>query len=98
MDANRPAAVITIDPAVRGGRPCIDGTGLRVSDIVIAQPFHQQSPDEIAAGFGVPLADVAAALAYYAEHRSAIDADIREQIATTNRLRAQWLASGGKPL
>ena len=72
--------LIVSKPTVRGGRPCIAGTGFRVTDVVMAQRFHNMTPDEIATGYAVPLAGVHAALAYYYEHRDEIDADIREQI------------------
>ena len=73
--------LITSDPKVRGGRPCIAGTGLRVLDIAAAKIFHDQTPDDIAAAYAIPLAQVYAALAYYYEHKDEIDADMREQIA-----------------
>lgn len=63
---------IVSDPAIRGGRPVIRGTGLRVSDVAAQAVFHGRPPDEIAAGFGVPLADVYAALSYYYDHQDEI--------------------------
>jgi uncharacterized protein (DUF433 family) len=73
--------LIVSNPKVRGGRPCIVGTGFRVTDVVIAERFHHMTPDEIASGYDVPLAGVHAAFAYYYEHRQEIDEDIRQQIA-----------------
>ena len=98
MDTVLNIALITTNPSIRGGRPCISGTGLRVIDVVMAHLFHQQGPDEIAASFGVSLAGVYAALAYYFEHKLAIDEDIRAQVALTHELRAHWIADGGTPL
>lgn len=98
MDTVLSIDLITTNPNVRGGRPCIRGTGLRVSDVVVAHLFHNQSPDELAAGFGVPLAGVYAALSYYFEHKSEIDEDIRDQIARTKEARDRWIADGGTPL
>ncbi|MDZ4767004.1 MAG: DUF433 domain-containing protein [Chloroflexota bacterium] len=89
---------IVSDPNVRSGRPCIVGRGLRVTDVVMAHLFHDQNADEIAVGFGVPLASVYAALAYYYDHKLELDADIREQIETARRLKAEWIASGGTPI
>ena len=40
--------LITTNPDVRGGRPCIAGTGLRVTDVVMATIFHEPSPRGIA--------------------------------------------------
>ena len=57
--------LITSDPAVRRGRPCVAGTGIRVMDIAAAMLFHDQTPDQIAAAYELSLAQVYAALAYY---------------------------------
>ncbi len=90
--------LIVANPQVRGGRPCVVGTGLRVSDIALAHLLHQQSPDEIAAGYGIAVAGVYAALAYYYEHKGAIDEDLRQQIATARALKDRWLSDGGTAL
>ncbi len=68
------------DPEVRGGRPCIVGTGLRVIDIIMSMQFGNRTPDEIALDYDISLAQVHAALAYYYENKAEIDADIREDI------------------
>lgn len=83
----------TSDPNVRGGRPCIAGTGLRVVDIVAAKIFHDQSPDDIAAPYAIPLAHVYAVLAYYYEHKADIDEDIRELVAQARDLKTTGDAS-----
>ncbi len=85
--------LISSNPKVRGGRPCVAGTGLRVTDIVMASLFHNQTPDEIAVGYGVSLAQVHAALAYYYEHKAQIDEDIRAQIARARELKEQPVGS-----
>lgn len=90
--------LITTNPQVRGGRPCIIGTSLRVSDIVIAHLFHDQTPDQIAAAYSVSLSAVYAALSYYYENKAEIDADIRQQIETARKLKENWIADGGSPL
>lgn len=79
--------LITSDPTVRAGRPCLVGTGIRVTDIVIAQLFHRRTADEIAADYEIPLAQVYAALAYYYEHKDTLDADLRQQLATARTLK-----------
>ncbi|MYE27428.1 MAG: DUF433 domain-containing protein [Chloroflexi bacterium] len=68
------------NPDVRGGRPCIVGTGLRVIDIVMAMEFGQRSPAQMAEDYQVSLAQVHTALAYYYEHKDEIDEDIREYV------------------
>jgi uncharacterized protein (DUF433 family) len=73
--------LIASDPAVRGGRPCIAGTGIRVMDLAAAKVFHYQTPDDLATAYDLSLAQVYAALAYYYDHKAEIDTDIREQSA-----------------
>lgn len=98
MDTVLSINLIVTNPTVRGGRPCIAGTGLRVTDVVIAHLFHDQSADEIAAAYGVPLAAVYAALAFYYEHKTDLDADIRHQLETARKLREEFIANGGTSL
>ena len=82
-------------PDVRGGRPCIIGTGLRVTDIVVAMRYHERTPNQIAEGFQVSLAGVYAALAYYNLHKDDIDADIDQQIKKARELRDKGVGSHG---
>lgn len=81
--------LIAADPAIRNGRPCIAGTGLRVTDLVMAHLFHGRTPDEIAADYDLALSQVYAALAYYYEHKEDLDTDIRDQISVARRLKEQ---------
>jgi uncharacterized protein (DUF433 family) len=90
--------LIVSNPEVRGGRPCLAGTGVRVADVVMAQVFHRQTPDEIAVGYGVSLAAVHAALAYYYEHQAEVDEDIRQQIARARELKAAALGNEPRSL
>lgn len=87
--------LIASDPEVCGGRPCIAGMGVRVTDIVTAMLFHNRTPGEIAADYAVSLASVHAALAYYYEHKTEIDDDLRQQIKIARELKEQRL--GSKP-
>jgi uncharacterized protein (DUF433 family) len=75
------ARVLTIesivsDPQVRGGRPVIAGTTLRVSDVALASRADL-SPEAIAERYGLDPGQVHAALAYYHLHRAEIDAEIQ---------------------
>ena len=72
--------LITKNPTVRGGRPCVAGTGLRVTDLVMAHLFHKRTPDEVAADYAISLAQVYASLAYYYQHKTELDEDIQQQI------------------
>lgn len=98
MDTILSINLIVSNPDVRGGRPCLAGTGLRVTDIVIASIMRLQSPDEIAFGFDITLAQVYAAMAYYYEHQAELDADMRQQVATAQILKERHIANGGRSI
>lgn len=69
---------ITRKRGVRGGRPCIEGTGIRVTDIVTALQL-EYSCDEIAADFDLSLVQVNSAVRYYERNKSEIEADMKQQ-------------------
>ncbi|MDQ7028128.1 MAG: DUF433 domain-containing protein [Anaerolineae bacterium] len=93
MDTIQAINLIITNPNIRGGRPCIAGTGLRVTDIVMATIFHHQTPSEIASDYEVTMAQVHAALAYYYQHKVDIDVDIREQIIEAREYKEKRLGS-----
>ena len=70
-------SLISRRPEIRGGRPCIAGTGVSVRRIA---QWHNmgQIPEEIVETFGghLSLAQVHAALAYYYANQEEIDADL----------------------
>jgi uncharacterized protein (DUF433 family) len=69
-------SLITRDPALRGGRPILAGTGTCVRTIAI-ENNRGLSPEEIAAERPpLSLAQVYAALAFYHANKPEIDADI----------------------
>jgi uncharacterized protein (DUF433 family) len=87
---------ITHDPAVLGGRACIDDTRIRVLDIVELQN-EGRKPEEMLDAFAVPLtlSQVHAALAYYYDHPQEIEAAYRESErweAEYERDRAEYLS------
>jgi uncharacterized protein (DUF433 family) len=75
---------------IRGGRPCIAGTGVSVRRIV---QWHNmgQIPEEIVQTFGghLSLAQVHAALAYYYANQQEIDADLASEERETEVLERQ---------
>lgn len=83
-------------PGVCGGKPCIEGTRVRVLDIVV---LHEQGlkPEEMLTRYSsrpLTLSEVHAALAYYYDHREEIAADFaRDRQATeeSERRRAEYL-------
>lgn len=87
MDVVQRIDLIVTNPDVRGGKPCIGGTGLRVTDLVMAHLFHGRTPDQLAADYEISLSQVYASLAYYYEHKSELDSDIREQIVAARNAK-----------
>jgi uncharacterized protein (DUF433 family) len=86
---------ILSDPAVRGGRPVLKGTGFKVSDVVINYYTNGDSAEDIAEHWGYRLGQVFAALAYYQLNKNEIDAQIEHDHETAQRLLSD-LASQGK--
>jgi len=88
---------IEVTPGVAGGKPRIAGHRITVQDIVVWHERLGLSADEIATEYGLSLADVYAALAYYYDHREEIERAItadKEFIAqlrkrTPSKLRAR---------
>jgi uncharacterized protein (DUF433 family) len=80
---------IEITPGVAGGKPRIAGHRITVQDIVIWHERQGRSADEIAAEYGLDLAEVHAALAYYFDHRAEIDRSMRAAQATAQAVRAR---------
>jgi len=74
---------------IRGGRPCIAGTGVSVRRI--AQWYIMGLvPEEIVRKFGhLSLAQVHAALAYYHANRAEIDADLEAEAREAEVLEQQ---------
>ncbi len=74
---------------VCGGKPCVAGTRIRVWDIYVSHEVRGMTPDEIVAQYPeISLAEVHAAMAYYWDHREAIDKQIKEADEFVDQLRA----------
>ena len=58
------------------GSPCIDGTSVRVADVVVAWRYKEIAPVNIAEKYDLSLSQVFGALAYYHERPTEIDAEI----------------------
>ena len=67
---------IEISPDIRGGKPRISNTRITVADIVIMHLRLGQSLEEISGRYELPLAGMYAAMAYYYDHRAAVDEGI----------------------
>lgn len=86
---------IVSDPTVRGGRPVIAGTGIRVSDIVAYHRYGDKlSPEEIADNFKLSLGQVHAALAYYYLHQDEIDAEMERDVEVAAHWRDELRKQG----
>lgn len=78
---------IVSDPKIRGGRPVIKGTGLRVEDVMFTHTTGDcLSPEQIAEHYGVTIGQVHAALAYYHLHKDEIDEQIRRDAKEIDKL------------
>jgi uncharacterized protein (DUF433 family) len=74
-------SLIDRDPAIRGGRPKIAGTGVTVMRVA-AWYRMGLTPEEIATQYGhLSLAQVHAALAYYHANSEEIEADLTQEEA-----------------
>jgi len=87
---------IESSPDVAGGKPRIVGHRITVHNIAIWHERMGLSADAIASQHGLSLADVYAALAYYYDHRQAIDDTILgdESYVAELRSRTQSKLSG----
>ena len=84
---------IGIDPDIRSGRPYILGTTVTVADVALARLHHALDAEGIAEWYGLSLPQVYAALAYYYEHKSEIDEQVRTQIRRAEALKEQRVGS-----
>lgn len=80
---------IVITPDTCGGKPRIAGHRIKVQQIAICHERLGMSPQQIVAEYsGITLADVHAALSYFHDHRTQIEADIAEGDRLYEGLRA----------
>jgi len=93
MDTLLSINLIATNPEVRSGRPVVAGTGVCVSDIVMAMLFHQRNADDLASDFGLMLAQTHAALAYYYEHKPQIDEEIRQRRVKDAEVKEKQIGS-----
>jgi uncharacterized protein (DUF433 family) len=90
MATVQPIETIVSDQHVRGGQPIIDGTTVRVSDIVASHIYRGFSADELAVNFALNLGQIYAALAFYYQHKAEIDQQMRLDAAKADRLLAEF--------
>ncbi len=91
-------AHISKDPEVCGGKACIDGTRIRVMDIVcLHEEGHtpEQMLNVFATAAPLTLSQVHAALTYRYDHKDEIEASFVEDekvVAEHDRKRAEYLS------
>ena len=72
------ARTIVQDDKICGGDPILEGTRIRVSDVVTQVEYRKKTPEEVVSSFpALSVADVYAALTYYHERPSQIRKEIR---------------------
>lgn len=79
--------LIESTPEICGGKPRIAGHSITVANVAIWHERMGMSADQVATEYGLSLADVHAALAYYFDHREEIDRSIEESQAFAEALR-----------
>ncbi len=70
--------LLAITPGICGGKPRIANRRITIQDIAIWHERLGLSADQIATEFGLTLAEVHAALAYYFAHRDEVERSIRD--------------------
>ena len=80
---------ITITPGVAGGKPHIIGRRITVAEIVIWHLHQDLTIDQIVEEYGLTHADVYAALTYYYDNQTIIDAAIQADAIFADLMRQQ---------
>ena len=89
-DKVQKARQIVQDDAICGGDPTLDGTRIRVSDVVVQAEYQDKTPEEIVSSFpALSVQDVYAALTYYHERPTQIRQEIRSREERLNRMSTE---------
>lgn len=84
--------LLTSNPEVRRGRPCVAGTTTTVHRVAVWYKMGE-SPEEISRKYPhLPIAGVYAALAYYHANQAHMEAEIAADRAEEERIEADWYA------
>jgi uncharacterized protein (DUF433 family) len=80
-------SLICMDPDIRGGRPCIAGTGMSVHAVALRYSTWGMSVDDIIAETpGIPSSHIVAAVAYYLANKAEIDRELAEDAMEDDRV------------
>ena len=80
---------IVRDKKICGGKACIEGTRIRVIDIIERYKILKEKPEEIAAAFDIPIEAVFAALAYYYEHAAEMKKEIDNDKELVKKIKSE---------
>ena len=89
MPINEVMVQITRNPRICGGKACIEGTRIRVIDVIEQYKILKESPEDIALGFNIPVPAVFAALSYYYEHAAEINKEIDDDKIFVEKMRKE---------
>lgn len=90
---------IVSNPKIRGGRPIIAGTTMRVQDIAIGLLYKGYSVDDLLTHYpNLNHAQVHAALAYYYAHQDEIDQQIKADDEFARQAKEQGLGQRHPPV
>lgn len=90
---------IVSTPDTCGGQPRINGTRIRVKDMVLWHERMGMSPEEIVSEWPhLTLGDVYAALAYYDDNRKRIDAEMKAEEEKATELEAKTSLTARRPM
>ena len=84
------AAYIVKTPGIVGGKARVNGSRIPVWTLV-AHYLNGASPEALANDFEISLAQVHGGLAYYYEHKTEIDDDIRTQMKQAREMKEQGI-------
>ena len=83
-------AHIVSRPDLFGGKPHIEDTRVRVSDIMVQHVFEGQSAEQIQTAFPhLTLAQIHSVLAYYYDHKEEIQAEVEDAARFAEEFRRQ---------
>lgn len=73
-----------------GRRPTLLGSRLDVADVISTIRQNENSPEAAAAYLEIPLEQVQAAVAYYADYKAEVDGEIADREEIAAEARARW--------
>jgi len=89
---------IVKDPEICGGRPVIEGTRIKVSQVALESGYMGMTPDEIVQAHPhLTLPQVHIALSYYYQNLEEIKKEIKENREFIEHLRKDFTPKIGKP-